>query len=79
LNAPIEALQGLANAAAEAAAVPSPSTPRYDKQYVYRVMLLPWLWLGWRSENELSQYRATHFLMLSKKLVPFAESLFNKF
>jgi hypothetical protein len=30
LNAPIEALQGLANAAAEAAAVPSSSTPRYD-------------------------------------------------
>jgi hypothetical protein len=30
LNAPIEALQGLANAAAEAAAVPSSSTPRFD-------------------------------------------------
>jgi hypothetical protein len=30
LNAPIEALQGLANAAAEAAAAPSSSTPRFD-------------------------------------------------
>lgn len=29
LNAPIEALQGLANAAAEAAAAPSASPPRY--------------------------------------------------
>ncbi|KAJ7647334.1 hypothetical protein FB45DRAFT_1100449 [Roridomyces roridus] len=32
LNAPIEALQGLANAAAEAAAVPSTSTPRVKKR-----------------------------------------------
>ncbi|KAK7057190.1 transcriptional activator of proteases prtT [Favolaschia claudopus] len=32
LNAPIEALQGLANAAAEAAAVPSASTPRVKKR-----------------------------------------------
>jgi hypothetical protein len=30
LNAPIEALQGLANAAAEAAAAPMTSSPRYN-------------------------------------------------
>lgn len=40
LNAPIEALQGLANAAAEAAAAPSNTTPRYGSHNVaYKTFL----------------------------------------
>jgi len=35
LNAPIEALQGLANAAAEAAAAPSAETSRYNYPLFY--------------------------------------------
>jgi hypothetical protein len=38
LNAPIEALQGLANAAAEAAAVPSNSHPRYQHYLINRLI-----------------------------------------